>query len=152
VPSDLVVVQLATNDFNHDVPLPVFRATYNDVLRRVRQASPRAQLLCLGGWDDPGSVNGIGVSAADYDGAAWSSCTIEGGRYVDLSGIYLDARNHGPVGRPTFLGPGDHFHPNDRGHDELAARVLASQNLPYQVPQVLPGAPAPPPSNEAVSD
>jgi len=131
VPADVVVVQLATNDFNRDEPLAAFSATYNDVVRRVRAASPRAQLICTGGWNDPSNVNLIGVSVADYDAAAWSACTIEGGRYVDLSEIYLDPRNHGPVGRPTFQGPGDHFHPNDRGHEELAARVLASQDLSY---------------------
>lgn len=135
VPSDVVIVQLATNDFMHDEPLATFSATYNDVVRRVRAASPTAQLICLGGWNDPASVNPIGVSAADYDAAAWSACTIAGGRYVDLSAIYMDARNHGPVGRATFLGPGDHFHPNDRGHEELAARVLASQDLSYVPPQ-----------------
>lgn len=153
LPSDLVIVQLATNDFNQDVPLAAFQATYNDVLRRVRQASPRAQLLCLGGWDDPGSVNGIGLVAADYDGVAWSGCTLAGGRYVDLSAIYLDPRNHGPAGRSTYQGTGDHFHPNDRGHEELAARVLASQDLPYQVPPVALATPSPPAaSSGAISD
>lgn len=134
VPADLVVVQLATNDFGHSEPLTAFSATYNDIVRRVREASPHAQLLCMGGWNDPGSVNRLGLTAADYDAAAWAACTAENGRYLDLSEIYRDARNHGPIGRPTAHGPGDEFHPNDRGHLALAALVLATQGVSVQVP------------------
>jgi acyl-CoA thioesterase I len=138
VPADLVVVQLATNDFAHSELLPVFRTTYNDVLRRVREASPRARLLCMGGWNDPGAVNRLGLRAADYDAAAWAACTAEHGRYLDLSETYRDPRNHGPVGRSTSLGAGDEFHPNDRGHLALAALVLATQGVRVDLPDAPP--------------
>ena len=147
VPADLVVVQLATNDFGHSEPLTAFSATYNDVLRRVREVSPRAQLLCMGGWNDPASVNRLGLTAADYDAAAWAACTAENGRYLDLSEIYRDPRNHGPVGRPTAFGAGDEFHPNDRGHLALAALVLATQGVPVE----LPDAPSAPPAAGGLS-
>jgi lysophospholipase L1-like esterase len=130
VPSDFVVVQIATNDFVRDVPVDVYAASYAEVLDTLRAASPRADLVCLGAWLDPSSVNRLGVAAIDYDVAARADCLAEGGRYVDLSAAYLDVRNHGPAGRPTYLGPGDLFHPNDRGHAELASLVLASDGVP----------------------
>jgi hypothetical protein len=123
-------VQVATNDFVTDVPVDVYAASYAEVLARLRAASPNAELVCLGAWSDPSSVNGLGVAAVDYDVAARTACGGEGGRYVDLSAVYLDVRNHGPVGRPTYHGPGDLFHPNDRGHAEVAAMVLAGDGAP----------------------
>jgi acyl-CoA thioesterase-1 len=126
VPSDLVVVQLATNDYVRATPVAVFSASYAEVLRRIRAASPHADLVCLGGWDDPSVPNRIGVTAREYDAVAWSACESQGGDYVDLSPMFMDPRNHGPVGRSTYAGPGDLFHPNDRGHEALAAAVLGS--------------------------
>jgi acyl-CoA thioesterase I len=130
VPADVVVVQIATNDFVRDVPVDAYSAAYAELLDRLRTASPRAQLLCLGAWSDPASKNRIGVEALSYDAATRTQCDAAGGRYVDLSGVYLDPRNHGPAGRPTYLGPGDLFHPNDRGHAELAALILADEGVP----------------------
>jgi acyl-CoA thioesterase I len=129
VPSDVVVVQIATNDFVRDVPVDVFAATYAELLDRVRAASPRADLVCLGAWLDPSSVNHLGAMAVDYDVAVRTACGAEGGHYVDVSAAYLDVRNHGPAGRPTYQGPGDLFHPNDRGHAELASLVLAGDGV-----------------------
>ncbi len=125
-PSDLTVVQLATNDYVRSTPVDVFAASYAAVLRRLRAASPHGDIVCLGGWDDPAAVNHLDLTAREYDDIARSACAAEDGRYIDLSAIYLDGRNHGPDGRPTFRGPGDLFHPNDRGHQELASAVLAS--------------------------
>jgi len=130
VRSDFVVVQVATNDFVHDVPVDVYAAWYAGALDRLRAASPKAELVCLGAWADPSSVNGLGVAAVDYDVAARAACGAEGGRYVDLATVYLDVRNHGPAGRPTYNGPGDVFHPNDRGHAEVASMVLADDGAP----------------------
>jgi acyl-CoA thioesterase-1 len=130
VQADFVVVQVATNDFVHDVPVDVYEASYEEVVDRLRTASPKAELVCLGAWLDPSSVNRLGVAAVDYDVATRTACGAEGGRYVDLSAAYLDVRNHGPVGRPTYHGPGDLFHPNDRGHAEVASLVLAGDAVP----------------------
>jgi lysophospholipase L1-like esterase len=124
IPSDVVIVQLATNDFMQSVPALVYSAYYGDLLHRLRRASPTAELVCLGGWDDPSAANRLGVLAVDYDVEARTACGAEGGRYVDLSATFLDARNHGPEGRVTFHGPGDVFHPNDRGHEEVATLIL----------------------------
>jgi acyl-CoA thioesterase-1 len=130
VPSDVVVVQIATNDFARDVPVDVFAASYAELLHQVRGASPKADLVCLGAWLDPSSANRLGAMAVDYDVAVRAACGVEGGQYVDLSAAYLDVRNHGPAGRPTDEGPGDLFHPNDRGHAEVASLVLAADGVP----------------------
>lgn len=129
-PSDIVVVQLATNDYTRSIPLKRFVKGYSYVLRHVRAASPSAQLVCLGGWGDPRRVNRIGIAEARYNAAAAAACAGARGQFVDLSSVYLDPKDHGPVGRVTFLGHGDRFHPNDRGHELVAAAVLRRIHLP----------------------
>jgi acyl-CoA thioesterase I len=126
IQTDYVVLQVATNDFVKDVPVDVYAASYADVLEQLRAASPKADLVCLGAWLDPTAVNRLGVAAVDYDVATRTACGEEGGRYVDLSATYLDPLNHGPMGRQTYHGPGDLYHPNDRGHAQIADLVLAS--------------------------
>jgi len=128
LPSDYVVLQVATNDFVKNVPVDVYDASYADVLHRLRAASPRADLVCLGAWLDPSEVNRLGATAVDYDVATRTACNEVGGTYVDLSGTYMDFRNHGPAGRQTYHGPGDLYHPNDRGHAEIAALILATDD------------------------
>jgi acyl-CoA thioesterase I len=130
VQSDFVVLQIATNDFVRDTPVDVYAASYSEVLDHLRAASPRADLVCLGAWFDPGAVNQLGVAVVDYNVATRTDCEAAGGRYVDLSAVYLDVRNHGPAGRPTYQGPGDLFHPNDRGHAEVASLILANDGVP----------------------
>jgi len=128
--SDYIVLQVATNDFVKDVPVDVYAASYADILDQLRAASPKADLVCLGAWLDPTTVNRLGVAAVDYDVATRTACGEKGGRYVDLSATYLDPLNHGPMGRQTYHGPGDLYHPNDRGHAEIADLVLASDVVP----------------------
>jgi acyl-CoA thioesterase I len=129
IQADYVVLQVATNDFVRDVPLDVYAASYADILDRLRAASRKADLVCLGAWLDPTSVNRLGVEAVDYDVATRTACGAVGGRYVDLSATYLDPLNHGPLGRQTYQGPGDLYHPNDRGHAAIADLVLASDGV-----------------------
>jgi len=130
VASDVVVVQIATNDWVTGVPLATFDTAYAEVLHRLRLTSATAELICFGAWEDPSSVNKIGVSALSYDQGVRSACDAEDGRSIDLSGVYMDPLDHGPEGRVTFHGPGDLFHPNDRGHQELASLILADDGLP----------------------
>jgi acyl-CoA thioesterase I len=128
--SDLVVVHLVTNDFSRDTPPSAYQAAYTAVIRRLRQASPAARLVCLGGWDNPSSVNRLGVPAARYDQVAQAACRAAGGTYVDVSGLYLQRSDRGPAGQVTTRGVRDGFHPNDRGHQRLAAAVLRAVDMP----------------------
>ena len=130
ITSDYVVLQVATNDFVRNVPVDVYAAWYTDILDQLHAASPKADLVCLGAWLDPASTNRLGVAVVDYDVATRTACGEEGGRYVDLSSTYLDPLNHGPEGRQTYQGPGDLYHPNDRGHAQIADLVLASDGVP----------------------
>jgi lysophospholipase L1-like esterase len=139
LPSDVVVVHLVTNDFSRDTPLPAYRAAYAAVVRRLRQASPAARLACLGGWDNPSSVNRLGVPAERYDQVARAACAAAGGTFVDVSGLYLQRSDRGPAGQVTTMGLRDGFHPNDRGHQRLAAAVLRTVDLPS--PEHKPGGP-----------
>ena len=47
-----------------------------------------------------------------------------GGHFADIAPLYANEAYHGPLGRPTWVGPGDWFHPNDAGHAAIAAVVL----------------------------
>jgi acyl-CoA thioesterase-1 len=129
-PSDVVVVHLVTNDFSQDTRPVTYRAAYAAVIRRLRQASPSARLVCLGGWDNPRAINRLGVRGGRYDQVARGACAAAGGAYVDLSALYLQHADRGPAGEVTTMGVRDGFHPNDRGHRRLAAAVLATLDLP----------------------
>lgn len=124
VSSDIVVVELGTNDHGTSVPLDEFKNVYEHLLRRVRAGSARGQLVCLGGWGNAGQLNQRGLRIQDYDLVEQRACEGEGGRFASIGAAYDDAANHGPDNRPTFLGSADWFHPNDRGHQELANMVL----------------------------
>lgn len=130
VPSDAVIVHLVTNDYAKGTPLAGYRTEYSDVLSRVRESSPRAKLVCLGGWDAPSAVNAAGIAAERYNDVARTACTGAGGDFVDISGLYLQSDNHGPAGTATAVGLRDTFHPNDLGHQKLAAAVLKAVGMP----------------------
>ena len=124
-PADAVVLQLGTNDYGDAVPLSTFREGYTVLVDRIHSVSPRARLLCMGGWDDPLTPNRLGVTGGQYDAAARNVCVGARGTFVDLAPLYAQPENHGPNGRFTYLGLGDWFHPNDRGHRKLADLVVA---------------------------
>lgn len=123
---DAIVLQVATNDFGK-LSLQQYRANYAAILAGLRALAPRARLLCLGGWRASNEVNRAGVTGAQFDAMTASECATARGRFVSLEGLFRNPANHGPQGRATFLGPGDWFHPNDRGHQAIANLVV--QNL-----------------------
>lgn len=120
-----VVVQLITNDFWHSVPLGTYGDGYDQLLTRIRTASPGARLVCLGSWDRSQAVNQLGLSAADYDATTRASCQRRAGVYVPLSQLYAQPAARGPAGVATAFGPADEVHPNDSGQVQIAAAVLA---------------------------
>ncbi|WP_165968661.1 SGNH/GDSL hydrolase family protein [Arthrobacter crusticola] len=116
---DIAVVALGTNDFGTDPAL--FADQYTAYLDRVVEASPKAQLICLGAWR-PSSIPGTSAR----DAAIWQACTAQGGTYIPLTGLFADASLRGPDGAPTWVGAADTFHPNSAGHRVIADRILAS--------------------------
>ena len=125
---DVVVVEAGTNDVLSQTPLRRFADDYRALLAKVTAASPGAKLVCLTTWiskDDPPPAK---IAPSSYDAAIRRACGA--GVVADIAPIF-DAQpaTRGPAGRPTFLGPGDEFHPNstgprrDRAGDRSQARL-----------------------------
>jgi lysophospholipase L1-like esterase len=113
---EVAIIELGTNDVGIETPIHSFDAQYAALTRDIRAKSPDARIVCIGtwtGWGDP------------YDQAIEDECLAVGGDYVDMAPLFVDPANRGPVGRPTFVGAGDDFHPNDTGHRAVADAVLA---------------------------
>lgn len=123
VPADAqdAVIELGTNDVvASGETLAQFRTAYDYILTRVHHDAPQAKFVCLGTWRDPAQGGG-------YDAVIQSDCaSLVGGAYVALGNFYLNSSYHGPVGRVTFLGTGDNFHPNNAGHQAISTALLAA--------------------------
>jgi lysophospholipase L1-like esterase len=117
-PADVVVVEAGTNDFLDQTPRRQFEADYRALLAKVGGA----RLVCLTTWTPKGITGPAGakIPASFYDATIRRACAK--GAVVDVSAV-LDDR--GPVGRSTFLGPGDDFHPNSAGHAAIARLIEA---------------------------
>ncbi|MGU3293312.1 SGNH/GDSL hydrolase family protein [Williamsia sp. M5A3_1d] len=134
---DLAVVELGTNDWDA-TPLNRFRTQYDLLVKRIRMASPKTALVCLGVWRD--NTNG-------YDAQIEQSCLAADGIFVPLARLYRDQKNRGPAGVRVERGTSDDFRPNDRGHAVIANAVLgAIDQKPVAVPVTSPAAPVPPSS------
>jgi acyl-CoA thioesterase I len=130
-PRSLAIVELGTNDWlgysrrgaSAPTPAAAFRQRYFELLSRVVPVSSTARLLCLGVWGVGDRRNGLALAPADYDGIIEAACAARDGRYVSLSSLYQDPRCRGPAGVATPFGLSDDVHPNDRGHQRIAAIV-----------------------------
>jgi lysophospholipase L1-like esterase len=112
--ADDVVIELGTNDWAKGTPVAVFATRYSQVVRHIMAASPKAHLVCLSVWPK-------GRNIAPYNDAIRATCAA--GTYVSLGAIYARKASRGPVGRQTFLGVGDDYHPNDAGHSMIARAI-----------------------------
>lgn len=121
VPSgvDLAVVELGTNDAAQGSDPVTFAADYAAYLDRVKAASPEARLVCVGVW-----FLASESATRPLDEAIRSGCQSAGGTFVPVSALVSDASLRGPVGKPTWVGPSDNFHPNSSGHETLARRIM----------------------------
>ena len=119
---DVAVVEAGTNDFVHQTPRKQFADDYRALLAKVAAASPGARLVCLTIWmpKDVAAQIPATIPPSAYDATIRRACGK--GVVADLE-PFLAAR--GPVGRPTFLGPGDAFHPNSDGHAAIARAIEA---------------------------
>jgi lysophospholipase L1-like esterase len=117
--ADVVIVEAGTNDFLYQTPRRRFAADYRALVAKVAGA----KLVCLTTWTPKGIVGTAGakIPASFYDATIRRACAK--GAVADVSAL-LDDR--GPAGRPTFLGPGDDFHPNSKGHAAIA-RLIESE-------------------------
>lgn len=115
---ELVVVELGTNDVarqdHHH-----FRQDYEQLLDRLRTASPNAGLLCVGPWRPVDT-------ARRFDTIIKDLCEARGGVFRSISDIAENAEMKGPAGVATSSGLSDNFHPNDLGHRAIADRLLGA--------------------------
>ncbi|MGO3234800.1 MAG: SGNH/GDSL hydrolase family protein [Microbacterium sp.] len=112
---DIAVIELGTNDVGVETPDAEFRETYESLLGRITAASPEVQLVCVGTWTGWGWTQ---------DQIIQDSCRDAGGSYVHLRDVFEDPSTRGPAGEDTHRGPSDDFHPNNTGHERIAARIL----------------------------
>ncbi len=115
---NLAVVELGTNDIQGKTDPAVFPGQYDALMNKVKAASPTSALICIGTWGSAGSDTDA------YDNAIQKSCEAHGGKYIDVSAEFGMAGNRGPAGVNVWAGISDNFHPNDYGHERLAALVM----------------------------
>jgi lysophospholipase L1-like esterase len=118
---DLIVVHLATNDFQHGTPLAAYQDQLDQLLAQLRASSPQASLVCLGTWEAPTATNGLGLTAQQYDEVVSQACQARGGVYVSLAGLYVQPDLHGEGAKRMSA-----FHPNDEGAQRIAAAIYAA--------------------------
>jgi lysophospholipase L1-like esterase len=119
----IVVVELGTNDFEHQTPVGAFDRAYEDVIAHVRAANPTARLVCVAVWNGSYS-NPAWTPSATYDAKIRGDCT--GGKVANVTGAFDTLADRGPQGTQSAFGQRDQFHPNDAGHQAIATSVLGA--------------------------
>lgn len=114
----LVVIELGTNDVTR-TDHHAFRHDYEQLVERLRVASPDAALLCVGPWRPREAARRFEVIIKDL-------CEARGGVFRSISDLAEDPDLKGPAGEATDFGPSDAFHPNDLGHRAIADRLLGA--------------------------
>lgn len=106
--AEVVLIETGTNDVARAADLSILRAEYPELLSKVPDDR---RLLCLGPWLMP----------SDAQEFMRAECAAAGGEYLDIADLF---ELRGPAGDPGFPVPQDDFHPNQAGHDAIAARVV----------------------------
>ena len=119
----VVVVELGTNDFEHQTPVGAFDRAYEQVIAHVRRVNPTAKLVCVAVWNGDYS-NPAWAPSATYDAKIRGDCT--GGKVANVGGAFDVAADRGPAGTSSAFGLRDQFHPNDAGHQAIATAVLGA--------------------------
>jgi lysophospholipase L1-like esterase len=119
----VVVVELGTNDFEHQTPVDQFDQAYEDVIAHVRAVNPHARLVCVAVWNGTYS-NPDWTPSATYDAKIRGDCT--GGKVANVIGAFDIPSDRGPQGTSSAFGQRDQFHPNDEGHQAIATSVLGA--------------------------
>jgi lysophospholipase L1-like esterase len=115
---DLAILELGTNDAGRTDPA-VFDQQYRALLQTIKAGSPQVQIICPSVWGSP-----IPARIA-LNQKISKACLTDGAKYVDLMKIYAEGKTYGPAGVMTWAGPSDNFHPNDKGHQEIADALIA---------------------------
>jgi lysophospholipase L1-like esterase len=116
------VVEVGTNDFVNTVPSD-FNEAYRALIAAVHRREAHARIVCLGIWRSAIEHTPWGDGPETYDALIEAACP---GPFVSLGALANDPSLRGPAKQPTFRGPSDSFHPNDRGHDAIATTIDAA--------------------------
>jgi acyl-CoA thioesterase I len=116
------VVEVGTNDFVNTVPTD-FNHAYRALIAAVQRREPHARVVCVGIWRSAIERTPWGAGPETYDALIEAACP---GPFVSLQALTSDPSLRGPAKQATFRGPSDSFHPNDRGHDAIAAAIDAA--------------------------
>lgn len=120
---DVAILELGTNDLGTTEPgsrtdIDLFRQQYEDLIAKV-QRSAGVQVICVGVWQKSGPQ-----ISDPFDFEIERICEKRGGQYVDLTAAFETKDTFGPEDSPSWLGPSDNFHPNDKGHRLIADLIL----------------------------
>ncbi|MCK8616204.1 SGNH/GDSL hydrolase family protein [Gordonia sp. C13] len=115
VKPDIAVVELGTNDVSV-TPLNQFSENYLRLIRSLETESEH--LVCVSVWINPSK-------AQSFNAAIEKLCGMVGGFFVDVTDLYKDSRNRGPAGDIVDGEVIDNFHPNSRGHRQIAQRIIS---------------------------
>lgn len=117
--SDLVIVELGTNNAARSQDPGEFGTSYAAYIDRVMAENSAAVLVCLGIWADYSQR-----SADRFDEIIAQECGDHGGTFVDLQQIYTTPGSHDSTGEETFIGTTDGWHPDDDGMRMIAEAIL----------------------------
>ncbi|XHR31166.1 MAG: SGNH/GDSL hydrolase family protein [Chthoniobacteraceae bacterium] len=115
--ADLAIIQMGEND-NADVSVEGFQKPYEQILQAVRQANPKARVLCFGVWSPP---NGN----AKKDAMIQAACQKYGTEFVYLDAVNQDLGNKA-ASENRFTHAGVNWHPGDKGMQAYAAALWAA--------------------------
>lgn len=134
--ADLVLLSAGANDLSHTVPRATgsaaaameevwrrraqFAANLREIFSRLREANPRAPIYVLGLYDPFGGESApLRVGASVILG--WNAVLEE--TALSYPGVFVIPTFDLFQGRPDRLAV-DRFHPNRKGYDAIAARVI----------------------------
>lgn len=132
---DVIFVEGGGNDWYCEIPLGsdpesrdemTFMGALNVTLDRLREAHPKALLLCSTSWNSTGSKNGLGLTTDDYNAAMLEVCEARGVPCFpawdpEISGF--DTANQW-VRQQYFLTENDYWHLNAAGHERYLAVIV----------------------------
>lgn len=124
--ADLVVLELSTNDWAHNITVAQFQSDLAALMSYLLGGSHQPlAVVCLTPWVAPATTNGLGEPASAYANAIAAQVAATQSSYpqmavhmVDIGSLAANADYHCIH---TCI---DTFHPNDAGHDAIAGAVL----------------------------
>jgi prepilin-type processing-associated H-X9-DG protein/prepilin-type N-terminal cleavage/methylation domain-containing protein len=124
VKPDLVIVQLGEHE-KESIGELAFRESYENLLDSIKNFEPTPQIICTGVWEPEATRDETGEGRvyhgwpAQLDRAMEDACGKYEVPFVSVATLALDPSCHGAGEHP-----GVKWHPNDRGHEGYAQRLL----------------------------